>query len=84
MIINKLKGVFRCQKIVRNGKPQKSTDNDFDKTDNVDFQSFTKTVVRIEKLTKCVFDNNLLLIIKNLYDFVRMSEIFSTQKVKTL
>lgn len=84
MIINKLSIEKFCHKFVRNGKSQKSIDNVFDKTDNVDFQLLTKTVVRIEKLTKCVFDNNLLLIIKDLYNFVRMSEIFSTQKVKTL
>lgn len=51
MIINKLKGVFRCQKIVRNGKPQKLTDNDFDKTDNVDNQEFTFSVVNPKFLT---------------------------------
>lgn len=51
MIINNLKSDFRCQKIVRNGKPQKLTDNDFDKTDNVDNQEFTFSVVNPKFLT---------------------------------
>lgn len=84
MIINNLSIENFCHKFVRNGKSQKSIDNVFDKIDNVDSQLLTKTVVRIEKLTKSVFDNDLILLLKELYNFVTMSQIFTTQKVKTL